>query len=38
MDRLVTRDDDTEEVLRKRLDFHHKNMDRVVGYFSGKVI
>jgi adenylate kinase len=38
VDRLEQRSDDTEEMVRRRLDTYHKNVEAVVGYYEDEVV
>jgi len=38
VDRLEQRSDDTEEMVRRRLDTYHKNVEAVVGYYKNELV
>lgn len=38
IDRLEQRSDDTEEMVRRRLDTYHKNVEAVVGYYTKELV
>ena len=38
VDRLEQRSDDTEEMVRRRLDTYHKNVEAVVGYYKDQLV
>jgi adenylate kinase len=38
VDRLEQRSDDTEEMVRRRLDTYHKNVEAVVGYYKKELV
>jgi adenylate kinase len=38
MDRLEQRSDDTEEMVRRRLDTYHNNVNAVVGYYKNELV